>query len=87
MAGYGTIHVGCPLCEAMEEAIEEGTMHAPVGSHNGSRPGAGWRSLPPNMPVPPEQSPTLQNIGAARQVRAYPEVPQTRELTLSGRVR
>jgi hypothetical protein len=82
-----TIHKGCPLCEAMQEALEEGTMHAPMYASDMGRPGSAWRSLPANMPVPPAQSPSLQNVGLATQVRAYPEVPEVRPLEISGRVR
>jgi len=82
------LHKGCPLCEAMEDAIEEGTMHAPMHAMSmGVGPSSAWRALPPNMPVPPEQSPTLQNLGLARQVRTYREVPETQPLEISGRVR
>ena len=82
-----TIHIGCPLCEAAAEDVEEGTMLAPMYASDMGRPGSAWRSLPANMPVPPAQSPSLQNVGLARQVRVYPEAPETRPLEISGRVR
>lgn len=88
MDGYGSIHKGCPLCEAAEEAIEEGTMHAPAHAYPSMMgPSAAWRSLPANMPVPPEQSPSMQNVGLARQVRRYPTVPETTPFELTGKVR
>lgn len=82
------LHKGCPLCDAMEDAIEVGEMHAPMHSMSMRMgPSSAWRSNPPNMPVPPEQSPTLQNLGLARQVRRYPEAPETMPVEITGRVR